>query len=192
MISIMNEEKFRLHEKERILLIASNIWYLGEGMLGPLYVIFCERIGGNILEISWAWAIYLITVGILVIFIGNLSDKIGKEKLLLIGYILNTICTFAYLLVSTPIHLFIVQAGLGVSAALTIPTWLSLYAKNDDRKRDGLTWGIVSGFDRIVTGIAIIIGGLIVTYFSFTVLFVTMGIVQIIATLYLINIFKII
>jgi len=170
--------------KEKILLISSNLWYLGEGMLGPLFAVFAQRVGGSVLDISWAWSIYLIIVGILVMFVGKVSDKIGKEKLMVAGYALNAVFTFCYLLVSKPLHLFLVQGGLGVAAALSIPTWMALYAKHADKDKDGFTWGIGTGLNRILTGIAIIIGGLIVTYFSFTTLFVTMGIIQVIATIY--------
>lgn len=170
--------------KERILLFGSNIWYLGEGMLGPLFAVFGERVGGSVLDISWAWAIYLIIIGVLVILIGDISDKRGKEKLMVAGYALNAFFTFCYLLVSEPAHLFVVQAGLGVAAALAIPTWMSLYARYEDRKHEGLTWGVAAGLNRILTGVALVIGGLIVTYFSFEVLFITMGIIQVIATLY--------
>lgn len=172
-----------LHKKEKILIYSSGLWYLGEGMLGPLFAIFGERIGGSILDITWAWAIYLIIVGILTIFIGNYSDKIGKERLMIVGYALNAFFTFAYLFVSSPIHLLFVQAGLGFAAALAIPTWLSLFAKYEDKKRDGFTWGLGTGVDRIVMGIAIVLGGLIVTYFSFSALFITMGCIQVIATI---------
>ncbi len=86
-------------------MIGSLLWYFGEGMLGPLFVLFTERIGGDILEIAGAYAIYLFMTGISMIFVGKLSDRIKKEVLMIIGYSLNTMFTFAYLLVSTPYHL---------------------------------------------------------------------------------------
>ena len=42
----------------------------------------------------------------------------GRERLLVAKYALNALCTFGYVFVSTPTHLFLVQAGLGVSLAL--------------------------------------------------------------------------
>lgn len=166
------------------------LWFLGEGMLGPLFSVFCERIGGNILDISWAWATYLITVGLLVVAVGKISDKVSKEWLLLSGFALCTIFTFGYLLVSKPWHLFLLQVGLGIAAALTIPPWDSLYAKYENKKKDGYTWGIAEGLNRVTTGMAIIIGGIIVTYWSFTALFLIMGVMQTIATLYVCKILK--
>jgi MFS family permease len=168
----------------RVLLYGSNIWYFGEGMLGPLFAVFTERIGGSILDISWAWATYLIFTGIFVVFVGKISDSRSKEKLMVAGYALNALFTFAYLLVRSPVHLFIVQAGLGISAALVIPTWSALYSSSGSRSRKGYEWGLVAGEERILTAAGLIIGGFVASYFGFPTLFMIMGIVQVIATVY--------
>ncbi|MBI2673498.1 hypothetical protein HYX19_04505 [Candidatus Woesearchaeota archaeon] len=130
-----------MKKKEKILLYGSNIWALGEGMLGPLFAVFTQRIGGNILDIAWAWALYLMVAGVLVILVGKISDGIlSKEKLMVTGYALNAIFTFSYLFVSSPLHLFFVQGGLGIAFALSNPTWNALYAKYEDKKQDGFIW----------------------------------------------------
>ena len=179
-----------LSSRIKTLLYGSNLWYLGEGMLGPLFAIFAERVGGSILEISWAWAIYLLMTGTLVILIGRVSDgRIRKESLMVMGYALNALFTFGYLLVSSPLHLFIVQAGLGVAAALAIPTWTALYSLSADRKREGYEWGLVSGQAYIMTALAILIGGFLVSTWGFPVLFVTMGLIQTVAAIYQSRIF---
>ena len=95
----------RLNKKERILLYGSNLWYLGAGMLGPLFAIFAERVGGDIFDITSAWATYLIVSGLLIIFVGKVSDKTNKKKLVLAGYILNALFTFGYLFVDNPLKL---------------------------------------------------------------------------------------
>lgn len=169
----------------RILLVSSYCWYLGEGMLGPLFAVFAMRVGGDVLAISWAWATYLVVTGVLVLAVGQVSDRwVGKTPLMLAGYVLNTLCTFGYLLVTSPWHLFVVQAGLGVAAALALPTWHALFTEAVGTKRLGTMWGLSGGGDRIVLGVAMLIGGAIVTAGSFTALFVTMGMVQVVATAY--------
>lgn len=174
-----------LNKKIKILLFGSGIWYFGEGMFGPLFAVFAQKIGGNILDISWAWAIYLIATGVLLMVIGKLSDHSIKlkEKLMIFGYALNAVFTFAYLLVSSPWHLFFVQLGLGIAAALATPTWVSLYTKYLDGRYSGFYWGFFEGQTQIIIAAAIIVGGLVVNYFSFATLFITMGIIQIIATI---------
>ncbi|PKL36752.1 MFS transporter [Candidatus Peregrinibacteria bacterium HGW-Peregrinibacteria-1] len=169
----------------RILLYGGNIWYLGEGMFGPLFAVFTEKVGGDILDISWAWATYLVIAGLLYIVVGKITDKYdNKEEIMVMGYGLNALFTFGYLLVSTPWHLFLVQAGLGMAAAMATPTWDALYAKHEDRRNGGFQWGLAGGEAQIVTGIGIVIGGYIVSYTSFTTLFLIMGCVQVIATIY--------
>ena len=175
--------------KERILLRSSNLWSLGEGMLGPLFAVFAQRIGGNILDITWAWAIYLGMTGILTIVTGKVSDRIwewcGRERLLVAGNALTALCTFGYLFVHTTMGLFLVQAGLGVALALSSPTWSALYARySPGEKEAGFTWGLVAGEQRLILAMAIVLGGYIVNNYSFNALFITMGTVQVIATLY--------
>jgi predicted MFS family arabinose efflux permease len=175
-----------MNKEIRILLYSSNLWYFGEGMLGPLFAVFAKRVGGDILYISWAWGLYLIIAGVLTIFFGKISDKkkISKKTLLICGYSLNTIFTFGYLLVSSTLHLFLVQAGLGVAAALATPTWDALYAKYEDKQKRGYLWGMAGGQGQIFTGVSLVLGGLIVNQFSFQFLFIVMGTIQLIATIY--------
>jgi len=172
-----------MHKKIKILLAASYLWFFGEGLLGPLYVIFAQRIGGDILEITGAYALYLIVTGMLSIAFGKLSDTHSKEKLMVLGYAINTLATFGYLLVDSPLKLFFIQALLGVAAALATPTWDSLFSEYVDRKKSGEQWGLSDGGPHIVTGVAIIFGGLIVTYFGFAALFILMGLFQVAATI---------
>lgn len=102
-----------------------------------------------------------------------------------IGYMLNAVFTFSYLLVQNPLHLFIVQAGLGIAGAFATPTWETLYARHGDPKIDALEWGLADGEASILTGVAIVIGGFVVAYFSFNLLFIVMGCLQVLSTAYL-------
>ena len=170
--------------EEKILLRGASFWWLGEGLLGPLFAVFTGKVGGSVLDISWAWAIYLLVTGFLEIYIGKISDKIGHAKLMVWGYGLNAVFTFGYLFVHNTTGLFIVQAGLGVALALADPTWDALYAKYEDRSKPGRIWGLEHGTEEIITGVSIFIGGVIVSYFSFTALFIIMGTIQTIGTIY--------
>lgn len=178
-----------MREEEKILLWSSNLWYFGAGLLGPLFAVFTQRLGGDVLSISWVWGTYLISMGVFVILIGRFSDRgVSKRTLLLCGHTLNAAMTFSYLLVETPLQLMFVQLGLGLAVALSASPWSALYDfYSGDGKRDGYVWGMASGLEKMSTGIAILIGGMIVAKFSFDMLFITMGFVQILALLVLIR-----
>lgn len=168
----------------KILLTASAVWYFGEGMLGPLFAVFAQKVGGDILDISWAWATFLIMTGLMYILFGKIvKERKAKIRFMIWGYGLNALFTFAYLFVSSSWHLLIVQAGLGVAEAMATPAWDALFAEDYDKEHDTFAWGLAGGQVQIVTGLAIIAGGFIVTYFSFETLFIFMGSTQAIATL---------
>lgn len=174
----------KLSRTTKILLTGANIWYFGEGMLGPLFAVFAEKVGGDILDITWAWATYLVITGICYILVGKLiNGKPYKEKIMVAGYSLNALFTFGYLFVSDSWHLFIVQAGLGIAEAIGTPAWDALYAKNAGDDHDTYAWGLSSGQSQIVTGAAILVGGLITHYGSFNILFIMMGTIQSIAAI---------
>lgn len=102
------------------------------------------------------------------------------------GYALNALCTFGYIFVDTTTGLFLVQAGLGVALALSSPTWSALYARySPGEEKAGTSWGLAAGGQRLTLAAAILLGGCIVNNYSFDALFITMGTVQVVATLYL-------
>lgn len=171
-----------MSQKERILLWGSNLWMFGNGLLGPLFAVFTESIGGHVFDITTAWAIYMIVTGVLTTFVGRWADTIGSEKLLIAGYALNTLFTFAYLSVDSSAELFMVQAGLGVALAFSNPTWAALYDRHSGEGMDGAIWGAAYGQANIAAGLAALCGGLIITYYSFNALFIIMGTIQAIAT----------
>lgn len=117
------------------LLVASSLWYFGEGLFGPLFAVFSEKVGGDLLDITWAWALYLIITGIAYVAIGRIFNRSKwKYHLIVIGYALNTIFTFAYLLVDDTSSLLLVQAGLGLAEAICTPSWDALFATDMEEK----------------------------------------------------------
>jgi len=174
----------KLTKTTKILLIASSLWYFGEGLLGPLFAIFAEKIGGDLLDITWAWAFYLITTGVCYFIVGKIFNKSNyKNHVMIFGYVLNTILTFGYMFVHNSKQLFILQVGLGIAEALSAPIWDTLFATNMQDTDNTFHWSLASGHTHLVSGLAIAIGGLIANYISFNALFFTMGVIQLMATI---------
>ena len=103
---------------------------------------------------------------------------------MVLGYALNAVFTFGYLLVDTSAGLLLVQAGLGVAAAMATPTWNALFDEFSAKSVGGTAWGISEGMASIVTGVSILLGALIVSTYSFNILFLAMGAIQTVAAVY--------
>jgi MFS family permease len=173
------------HSELRVLLIGANLWYIGEGMFGPLLSVYTQQIGGDILDLTGAWSIYLVVTGLCMLVVGATADRFRMpERLMVAGYALNALCTFAYLLVGAPWQLLLVQAGLGLANALATPTWDALFSMHTPPKRAGIVWGVAHGMEYLITGVAVLIGGAVVYFGSFTLLFAAMGIIQLVAAIY--------
>ena len=158
--------------------------FLERDYFGPLFAVFSEKIGGDILDITWALSLYMVLTGLLYIVFGRmLRNSKKKEVALIIGYLLNTIFTFCYIFIHNSTQLLLLQIGLATAEALSTPIWDALFAKHLETSDDSLFWGIAGGHSQLVSGIALAIGGLVIYYFSFNLLFIIMGSIQALATI---------
>ncbi|QQG38722.1 MAG: MFS transporter [Candidatus Woesearchaeota archaeon] len=174
--------------KAKYILIASVFYNLAAGLFGPLYAIFVENIGGNILTAGWAWALYTITMGVTLYFMGKLEDKVKKDEIFVVlGFGLISLGMLGYLFIEQPMHLFIVQALLGFGWAFGTPAFDSLYSKNLDKKKVASEWGAYESSVRIVEGIAAFLGAIIASAFGFRALFTVMFILSLIALFIIFN-----
>ncbi len=181
-----------LSKTESILLWSSNLMGFGLGMFGPLYAVFALEVGGDVFELSWVYALYLVIMGIGIIVVGKIADKKRDyARLLVAGYALSAIAAFGYIGVDSMNKLLFVQILAALSVALSTSTWYALYDKfSGDGSSDGYVWGLSSGLWFVFQGIAMVTGGWIVSQYSFDMLFAAMGVVLTISTFYQARILK--
>lgn len=159
----------------RILLFADFFMLLAMGMLTPIYAIFVERIGGDILAASGAWAIFTFTSGFFIWVFGKWEDRIKHlEKMIFLGYLLRCIAFLGYFFVANKYHLFGIQTLLGIGIALSLPAYDSLYSRLLTKGKSASEWGTWEGMNMMVAALAAIIGGLVANYFGFKILFLVM------------------
>jgi MFS family permease len=174
-----------LSKAESILLWSNAVWMLGWGMLGPLYAIFAKEIGGSVMELTWVYAIFMIVTGIGTLIVGRYADHVGLERLLVVGFGLTSLATYGYLAVDSILGLLAVQVLWGIATAISEPAWYALYDKHSgDGRRDGFVWSLSSGYSYVLRGVGMLLGGYLVAVYSFDTLFIVMGTVLALSTLY--------
>jgi MFS family permease len=158
-----------------ILLVSSFFGNLAAGFIGPIYAVFVEQVGGDLVTAGLAYAIFAIVSGVLLVLLGKWEDHVNhKENLLVVSRILSIAGFAGYLFVHSPEQLFIVQIVLGVSLALGAPAFDSIYYKNVDKKDSAFEWGAWEGVYQIALGVSALIGGYIAQNFGFNILFIFM------------------
>ena len=160
----------------KILLSAAGLFMLAGGLFGPIYAVFVDQIGGDLLTAGGAYGLYSISAGLLIFLISRWEDRVKhQEKLVVVGYILSCMGFLGYLLIKAPIHLFIVQIILGLGEAIVTPAYDSLYSRHLDKGRFASEWGLWESMNYVITAIAAVVGGFLANVFGFKILFVLMS-----------------
>ena len=160
----------------KAILTASFFYNFAAGLFGPIYAIYVENIGGDILTAGAASSLFSFVIGILVLLFGLLEDnKLNKKAMLIIGYLIIAFGNIGYLFVSNTAHLFIIQIVNGVGLAVIIPSLDGIYSKNIDRGKESSEWAYWEGGTRIIYAAAALAGGFIASAYGFNALFIIMA-----------------
>lgn len=170
-----------ISSRARVLLKMSFLTTFAESMLVPMYAAFTESVGGSILDAGIAFGVFSIATGIVVSLIGTRSwFQVHIKTFLALGFFVSAACDTSLVFVQNRWQLFAVQVFAGLATGLIEPAWDSLFT-DDIEHSSAKHWSIWAGGTHLVAGGAALAGGIIVAYFSFKVLFVTMGIVDTLA-----------
>lgn len=167
----------------KLLLIADGALILAIEMFAPLYAVFVQGIGGDLLTAGWAYATFNFTGAVVILGLSRLArDVRGKEFLVPLGYALSSLGIFGYLLVQEPLHLFLVQIVLGVAFAVLTPAWDVLFSNFLDESRPLFEWGVEESLSYFMPAFGAGGGALIATLFGFPALFVVMFLISLVGT----------
>jgi uncharacterized membrane protein len=163
----------------KLLNTISAMFVFASGLLGPIYAVFVQNIGGDLMTAGWAYGAFSIASGVLVIFLSRWEERHAhQERIMAAGFGLGCLGFLGYSFVSTPLHLLIVQVVLGVALAIRAPLFDSFYSLHLDLGKYAEEWGVWESMNLIVIGISAAVGGVIAQLFGFPVLFVAMFIVS--------------
>lgn len=171
----------------RIILTLTIVYNGSIALLAPIYAIFVEKIGGGILDAAGTYALFTIVYGILMIFIGKLTDKVQKkEYFMAAGFFFSAIGFAGYLVAKNIIHLLITQIILGIAFAVITPASDALYTSHLDKDKYASQWGIWETTWYVTEGVCAFIGGIIAKYIGFHALFISMITISCLAGSYII------
>ena len=171
--------KITLKKGIKILLISDFFAVLATGMIGPIYAIFVQDIGGDILDASWAYFAYMVSCGIVLYLMGIWENKVKNKGLFVVaGYALNALGCLSYFFVGNQFQLIITQIILGLSQAVLSPVFDSLYSDFVNARNKAREWADWEAMLYVTNAIAAIVGGYFVASFGFKNLFLYFSQIQ--------------
>lgn len=151
---------------QKILLLTDGLYIFSGGLIGPIYALFVDSIGGDLLDASSTFAFFMLTAAVVVYFLALWEDKSKHlKKFVIAGYGLGVIGYLGYLFVDSPVSLFVVQIILGFSIALKDPAFDALFSSSE--KHLALAWGEWEATDYFVLGLGALFGGFVAQNFGF-------------------------
>jgi len=167
----------------RLLLKVSFLVTFAEAMLVPMYAAFTEKVGGSILDAAIAYGVFSIATGLVIGLVGTRPIFERHTRRFLIGGFLGSVaCDVAYVFVQNKWQLFVAQVVAGLASGLIEPAWDSLFTEGIEQS-PAKHWSIWAGGTHLLSGLAAFAGGLIVVCSSFSVLFISMASIDLLAVL---------
>lgn len=161
----------------KVLFISNSIYVFAALLLGPLFAVYVQKIGGGILLVSVATAVFYVSSTLFLIFMAKLGDKIKhKELVLAASYVVRGLAYFGLGFVNNAFSLILLQAVFGLGDALGTPIFGALFAKHVNKKEEVMEysdWTIVSN---LVMALGTIVGGFMVSALGFGFLFIVIGV----------------
>ncbi|MFC9649147.1 MFS transporter [Streptomyces sp. NPDC056937] len=117
-------------------------------------------------ELLWIVDAYPLVCAALLILFGTLGDRVGRRRVLLIGYALFGVASAVAALADTPLVLIAARALLGVGGAMIMPATLSILRDVfPDRRERAMAIGVWTAVAAIGAALGPVLGGFLVEHF---------------------------
>jgi predicted MFS family arabinose efflux permease len=159
----------------RLLITAYGLSTFSEGIIVPIYAIFVQKIGGDILEASGAVAIFYVVCGLTTLIVHRLEwSQKNRITLMTWGWLLWLVGIATYFLISNIATLFIAQILTALGNAVADPAFDAELEDSTTKDKESYEWGLFEALKDIFQGVAAFIGGFVAGVFGFNALITIM------------------
>ncbi|WP_333776531.1 MFS transporter [Streptomyces sp. IBSBF 3136] len=125
-----------------------------------------EDLRPGAIELLWIVDVYPLVCASLLILFGTLGDRIGRRRVLLLGYALFGVASAVAALAPSAQALILARALLGVGGAMIMPATLSILRQVfPDRRERALAIGIWSAVAAVGAAVGPLLGGFLLEHF---------------------------
>ncbi|MFE4667801.1 MFS transporter [Streptomyces sp. NPDC056716] len=125
-----------------------------------------EDLRPSAIELLWIVDVYPLVCAALLILFGTLGDRVGRRRILLLGYALFGVASALAALADSGQTLILARALLGVGGAMIMPATLSILRQVfPDRRERAVAIGVWSAVAAVGAAVGPLLGGFLLEHF---------------------------
>lgn len=154
-----------------VAILASFVTFLDGSVVSVALPAISRELGGGFLTQQWVNNAYLITLGTLILAAGSLSDIFGRKRIIAIGLYGFLLASILCAIAPTAEFLVISRGLQGIAGALLVPCALALIIGAFSGKAQAKAIGTWTAWTGIAFIIGPLVGGLMVDFASWRLVF---------------------
>ncbi len=163
------------------LFIAVAVAMLGIGIIAPILPLYADTLSASGLAIGGIMAAFSLSRGVLGPFVGRLSDRIGRKRILVLGLGTFAVVSLFYSLASTVWQLVAVRAVQGAASVMVTPIAQAYVGDMTPVGREGRMMNLFYAAMFIGVGLGPLLGGVLTDLWSYHAAFAGMGLLSTVA-----------
>jgi predicted MFS family arabinose efflux permease len=154
-------------------------------IMSPILPQICRQLKVDESLLGFLITAYSFSLGIVALFAGYISDKIGRRKILLLGSSLMTVSLFFHYLAYNFYSILIIRIITGIAGGILTGSCISFVRDYYPYKKRGFANGIIASGSGIGQIVGIPIGVILGDKYGFASSFIIFGIVMLIAFVFI-------
>ncbi len=169
----MNKETTELGVTREIVLVSLAIFFAdaSHSTVIPIFPAFAQRLGASLGVLGSYGSVAALTMLMLSLPLGRLSDRFGRKKMMIPGLVLFILVPLGYMLASSPIHLYPIRIFLGLAVGLIFGNGFLLMTELSREENRSIAQGLYMTSMGIGFTIGPLIGGFTAKRYSPTTSF---------------------
>ncbi|MES3005915.1 MAG: MFS transporter [Patescibacteria group bacterium] len=171
-------------ELKIMIVVSSTMTFIG-AIFTPFYVTYIQSLNGSFLFAGSSLALFSILTGIFLFFLGKFETRYSeKKKLIASGYAVKGVSFVVIGLSLSNISLLVGLVLMSIGSALSMPAFDALYTKHVNKEDSSIQWADLQSVAYIITGMAALIGTVLIQNFGFREIFIALGVLALIVSIF--------
>ncbi len=154
-----------------IFTLVNSVWGVVYGMIGPFYTLYIAGKSGGMEKLGFAFSIMILVQAAASYYVGRYSDRMGRKPFLFVMAYVDAFVLFCYTIVDRPYQIYILQALLGLTNAVSLTIRGSLLADLTKVDTRGSEIGRFNALVSVFTAVGFTLGGYLAKFYGLKSIF---------------------